>query len=135
MSEINSVSMGPHDGRAKSEFDQVRAERAVAELLHALGEDVYKLFTVNDRHPAIRKRVNVCYDILDQFIDCHFSPFAVWRLARKPRGIHLRFAPCLAEQRMQRQAGLFRTQVGDGLFKRADDGTCNQAAGRMRVNA
>ena len=40
MSEINSVSMGPHDGRAKSEFDQVRAERAVAELLHALGEDV-----------------------------------------------------------------------------------------------
>ena len=40
MSEINSVSMGPNDGRAKSEFDQVRAERAVAELLHALGEDV-----------------------------------------------------------------------------------------------
>ena len=40
MSEINSVSMGPHDGRAKSEFDQVRAERAVTELLHALGEDV-----------------------------------------------------------------------------------------------
>lgn len=40
MSEINSVSMGPHDGRAKSEFDQARAERAVAELLHALGEDV-----------------------------------------------------------------------------------------------
>ena len=42
MSEINSVSMGPHDGRAKSEFDQVRAERAVAELLHALGEDVLR---------------------------------------------------------------------------------------------
>ena len=40
MSEINSVSMGPHDGRAKSEFDQARAERAVTELLLALGEDV-----------------------------------------------------------------------------------------------
>jgi GTP cyclohydrolase I len=32
--------MGPHDGRAKSEFDQARAERAVTELLLALGEDV-----------------------------------------------------------------------------------------------
>ena len=42
MSEINSVSMGPHDGRAKSEFDQARAERAVTELLHALGEDVLR---------------------------------------------------------------------------------------------
>lgn len=40
MSEISSVSMGPHDGRAKSEFDQARAERAVAELLLALGEDI-----------------------------------------------------------------------------------------------
>lgn len=40
MSDVNSVSMGPHDGRAKSEFDQARAERAVTELLHALGEDV-----------------------------------------------------------------------------------------------
>ena len=40
MSEINSVSMCPHDGRAKSEFDQARAERAVTELLLALGEDV-----------------------------------------------------------------------------------------------
>jgi GTP cyclohydrolase I len=42
MSEINSVSMGPNDGRAKSEFDQARAERAVTELLHALGEDVLR---------------------------------------------------------------------------------------------
>lgn len=39
MSEINSVSMGPRDGGAKKEFDQARAEKAVAELLHALGED------------------------------------------------------------------------------------------------
>ena len=39
MSEINSVSMGPHDGGAKKEFDQVRAEKAVTELLHAIGED------------------------------------------------------------------------------------------------
>lgn len=40
MSEINSVSMGPHDGQAKAEFDQVRAERAITELLLALGEDI-----------------------------------------------------------------------------------------------
>ena len=39
MSEINSVSMGPHDGGAKKEFDQERAEKAVTELLNALGED------------------------------------------------------------------------------------------------
>ena len=39
MSEINSVSMGPHDGGAKKEFDQTRAEKAVTELLHAIGED------------------------------------------------------------------------------------------------
>jgi GTP cyclohydrolase I len=31
--------MGPHDGGAKREFDQARAEKAVTELLHALGED------------------------------------------------------------------------------------------------
>ena len=31
--------MGPHDGGAKKEFDQARAEKAVTELLHALGED------------------------------------------------------------------------------------------------
>jgi GTP cyclohydrolase I len=31
--------MGPRDGGAKKEFDQVRAEKAVTELLHALGED------------------------------------------------------------------------------------------------
>ena len=39
MSDINSVSMGPHDGGDKKEFDQARAEKAVTELLHALGED------------------------------------------------------------------------------------------------
>lgn len=39
MSEISSVSMGPRDGGAKKEFDQARAEKAVTELLHALGED------------------------------------------------------------------------------------------------
>ena len=39
MPEINSVSMGPHDGGAKKEFDQARAEKAVTELLYALGED------------------------------------------------------------------------------------------------
>jgi GTP cyclohydrolase I len=39
MSEVNSVSMGPGDGGAKKEFDQARAEKAVIELLHALGED------------------------------------------------------------------------------------------------
>jgi GTP cyclohydrolase I len=32
--------MGPHDGQAKSEFDHERAERAVTELLLALGEDI-----------------------------------------------------------------------------------------------
>ena len=39
MSDINSLSMGPHDGGAKSEFDQSRAEKAVTELLLAIGED------------------------------------------------------------------------------------------------
>jgi GTP cyclohydrolase I len=37
--EINPVSMGPHDGRARAEFDQARAESAVTELLLAIGED------------------------------------------------------------------------------------------------
>lgn len=40
MSEINPVSMGSESGRAKSEFDFERAERAVKELLLALGEDI-----------------------------------------------------------------------------------------------
>ena len=31
--------MGPHDGRAKTPFDAERAERAVTELLLAIGED------------------------------------------------------------------------------------------------
>jgi len=31
--------MGPHDGRARAPFDQERAERAVKELLFAIGED------------------------------------------------------------------------------------------------
>lgn len=39
MSDVNSVSMGPHDGRAAHPYDQTRAERAVKELLLALGED------------------------------------------------------------------------------------------------
>jgi GTP cyclohydrolase I len=39
MSEINSVSMGPNDGGAKNEFDFDRAEKAVKELLIAIGED------------------------------------------------------------------------------------------------
>lgn len=39
MSDIDSVSMGPQDGRANKEFDQERAERAVTELLLAIGED------------------------------------------------------------------------------------------------
>ena len=39
MSEINAFGMGPNDGRAKAEFDQTRAERAITELLIALGED------------------------------------------------------------------------------------------------
>ena len=39
MSEISSVSMGPQDGRASEPYDQERAERAVRELLLALGED------------------------------------------------------------------------------------------------
>jgi GTP cyclohydrolase I len=39
MSDINSLSMGPHDGGAKNEFDQARAEKAITELLIALGED------------------------------------------------------------------------------------------------
>jgi GTP cyclohydrolase I len=37
--DISLVSMGPHDGRARAEFDQERAERAVKELLLAIGED------------------------------------------------------------------------------------------------
>ncbi len=40
MSEINHVSMDPEDGRAKNVFDFDRAERAVKELLLALGEDI-----------------------------------------------------------------------------------------------
>lgn len=40
MSEINHVSMDSDDGRAKGEFDFDRAERAVKELLLALGEDI-----------------------------------------------------------------------------------------------
>jgi GTP cyclohydrolase I len=39
VSDINSVSMGPHDGGANGEFDQARAEKAVTELLLAIGED------------------------------------------------------------------------------------------------
>jgi GTP cyclohydrolase IA len=39
MSEISSVSMGSGDGRASAPFDQERAERAVRELLLALGEN------------------------------------------------------------------------------------------------
>ena len=39
MSVINAFGMGPNDGRAKAEFDQARAERAITELLIALGED------------------------------------------------------------------------------------------------
>lgn len=39
MSEISSVSMGPQDGGALQPYDQARAERAVKELLLALGED------------------------------------------------------------------------------------------------
>ena len=39
MSEINAFGLGPNDGRAKAEFDQARAERAITELLIALGED------------------------------------------------------------------------------------------------
>jgi GTP cyclohydrolase I len=39
MSDINSLSMGPHDGGANKEFDQARAEKAITELLLALGED------------------------------------------------------------------------------------------------
>jgi GTP cyclohydrolase I len=37
--DINKVAMGPHDGRAKTAFDAERAERAVTELLLAIGED------------------------------------------------------------------------------------------------
>lgn len=39
MSDVSPVSMGPHDGRARAPFDQERAERAVKELLLAIGED------------------------------------------------------------------------------------------------
>jgi len=39
MSGISPASMGPHDGRAHHEYDHDRAERAVKELLLALGED------------------------------------------------------------------------------------------------
>jgi GTP cyclohydrolase I len=39
MSDISSISMGPQDGRALHLYDPERAERAVKELLYALGED------------------------------------------------------------------------------------------------
>ncbi|MEY4902060.1 MAG: hypothetical protein RLZZ190_787 [Actinomycetota bacterium] len=39
MSEISPASMGPHDGRARHEYDHDRAERAVKELLIAIGEN------------------------------------------------------------------------------------------------
>jgi len=39
VTEISPVSMGPHDGRAAHPYDQERAEKAVRELLLALGED------------------------------------------------------------------------------------------------
>ena len=39
MSDVNPISMGPHDGRARTPFDQTRAEKAVTELLLAIGED------------------------------------------------------------------------------------------------
>jgi len=39
VSEISSISMGPGDGRASHPYDQERAEKAVRELLLALGED------------------------------------------------------------------------------------------------
>jgi GTP cyclohydrolase I len=39
VTDISSVSMGPHDGRAAHPYDQERAEKAVRELLLALGED------------------------------------------------------------------------------------------------
>ena len=39
MSEISPASMGPHDGRALHEYDHERAERAVKELLIAIGEN------------------------------------------------------------------------------------------------
>lgn len=39
MSDISSVSMGPHDGRALHPYDHERAKEAVKELLLALGED------------------------------------------------------------------------------------------------
>jgi GTP cyclohydrolase I len=39
VTDISLVSMGPSDGRASHPFDQERAEKAVRELLLALGED------------------------------------------------------------------------------------------------
>lgn len=39
MSDIDSVSMGPEDGRAARPYDAKRAEAAIRELLLALGED------------------------------------------------------------------------------------------------
>ena len=39
MSEISPASMGPHDGRALHEYDHERAERAVKDLLIAIGEN------------------------------------------------------------------------------------------------
>jgi GTP cyclohydrolase I len=39
VSDISSISMGEDDGRAKAPYDHDRAERAVRELLLAIGED------------------------------------------------------------------------------------------------
>ncbi|MEI9907980.1 MAG: GTP cyclohydrolase I FolE [Actinomycetota bacterium] len=39
MTEISPISMGPQDGKTNHPYDAARAERAVKELLLALGED------------------------------------------------------------------------------------------------
>ena len=39
MSDISSISLNPEDGRASGPYDQERAEKAVRELLLALGEN------------------------------------------------------------------------------------------------
>ena len=39
MSDISSISINPEDGRAQAPFDQERAERAIRELLLAIGEN------------------------------------------------------------------------------------------------
>ena len=73
MSEINSVSMGPHDGGAKKEFDHARAEKAVTELLHALGEDPERE-GLKDTPKRVAKALAENFEVFSH-CEHHLTPF------------------------------------------------------------